>query len=106
MFKQEIFLTNRYVPWNLHEPEQGNFDFGNGSGDMSDFLDLVTFIRIAQEEDLFVILRPGPYICSEWDFGGLPRLYFAKESNRNKVNIFLLFQLAPSRLHNASSVYV
>ena len=39
---------------------------------MSIFLDLVTYIKIAQEEDLFVIFRPGPYICSEWDFGGLP----------------------------------
>ena len=43
---------------------------------MSIFLDLLLFIQIAYEEDLFVILRPGPYICSEWDFGGLPRFFF------------------------------
>jgi len=61
-----------YVPWNLHEPEMGVYDFGQGNNDMSIFLDLVTYIKIAQEEDLFVIFRPGPYICSEWDFGGLP----------------------------------
>ncbi|KAF4514071.1 UNVERIFIED_CONTAM: hypothetical protein B566_EDAN018927, partial [Ephemera danica] len=35
-------------------------------------MDIQRFIRMAQEEDLFVILRPGPYICAEWDFGGLP----------------------------------
>jgi beta-galactosidase GanA len=40
---------------------------------MSPFLDIVKYIKLAQEEDLFVIFRPGPYICSEWDFGGLPR---------------------------------
>jgi beta-galactosidase len=54
-----------YVFWNLHEPHPGEFDFrGN--------LDLAAYIRMAQEEGLWVLLRPGPYICSEWDFGGLP----------------------------------
>ncbi|XP_046473337.1 beta-galactosidase-1-like protein 2 [Neodiprion pinetum] len=61
-----------YVPWNLHEPLRDVFDFGDGDNDFSDFLDVVKFIKIAQEEDLFVIVRPGPYICAEWDFGGLP----------------------------------
>ncbi len=37
------------------------------------FLDLRGFLLMAQEEDLFVIFRPGPYICAEWEFGGLPR---------------------------------
>ena len=63
----------RYVPWNLHEPEEGVYDFGTGNGDFSPFLDLKGFLQMAQEEDLFVIFRPGPYICAEWDFGGLPR---------------------------------
>ena len=54
-----------YVFWNLHEPEPGVFDF-TGS------LDVAAYIRAAQEEGLWVILRPGPYICAEWDFGGLP----------------------------------
>ena len=62
-----------YVPWNLHEPEKGVFDFGDGGRDFSAFLDLPRFIRMAQEEDLFVIFRPGPYICAEWEFGGMPR---------------------------------
>ena len=64
------------MAWNLHEPEMDVFDFGYGKNDMSPFLDLVTYLKIAQEEDLLVILRPGPYICSEWDFGGMPRFNF------------------------------
>ncbi|WP_410626708.1 glycoside hydrolase family 35 protein [Amycolatopsis sp. cmx-8-4] len=54
-----------YVPWNLHEPQPGEFGF-NG------MLDLAAFLRAAQDEDLHVILRPGPYVCAEFDFGGLP----------------------------------
>ena len=54
-----------YVAWNLHEPRPGEFHFDGG-------LDLVRFIETAAEVGLKVILRPGPYICSEWDFGGLP----------------------------------
>lgn len=54
-----------YVFWNLHEPEPGKFDFtGN--------LDVAAFVKTAQEEGLFVIVRPGPYICTEWEFGGIP----------------------------------
>ena len=49
------------------------YDFGDGGRDFSMFLDLAGFLKMAQEEDLFVIFRPGPYICAEWDFGGLPR---------------------------------
>ena len=54
-----------YVFWDLHEPEPGKFDF-------ADNLDVAAYVRAAQEAGLWVILRPGPYICSEWDFGGLP----------------------------------
>ena len=54
-----------YIFWNVHEPAQGMWDF---SGDNN----LVEFIRLAQQEGLFVLVRPGPYVCSEWDFGGLP----------------------------------
>ncbi|XP_049634390.1 beta-galactosidase-1-like protein 3 [Suncus etruscus] len=57
--------VSTYVPWNLHEPGRGNFDF---SGD----LDLRAFVLMAAEVGLWVILRPGPYICSEMDLGGLP----------------------------------
>lgn len=54
-----------YVCWNLHEAEEGVFDFtGN--------LDLGAFIDEAKNVGLDVYLRPGPYICAEWEFGGLP----------------------------------
>ncbi|EDO40679.1 predicted protein, partial [Nematostella vectensis] len=54
-----------YVSWNLHEEIQGDFNFKDG-------LDIVEFIKTAQKHDLYVIMRPGPYICAEWDLGGLP----------------------------------
>lgn len=57
--------VSTYVFWNAHEPQPGIYDF---SGDR----DLATFIRMAQEEGLYVILRPGPYVCAEWDLGGYP----------------------------------
>lgn len=62
-----------YVAWNLHEPRRNVWDFGNGEEDNSLFLNIRRFIQIAQEEDLLLLLRPGPYICSEFEFGGLPR---------------------------------
>lgn len=54
-----------YTCWNLHERREGEFDF-------SGLLDLEKFISTAEALELNVIVRPGPYICSEWDFGGLP----------------------------------
>ncbi|MGY3749428.1 glycoside hydrolase family 35 protein [Vagococcus acidifermentans] len=54
-----------YIPWNMHEPQEGAFDF-------TGILDIRSFVKIAGELDLFVILRPSPYICAEWEFGGLP----------------------------------
>ena len=54
-----------YTCWNLHEPRPGEYDF-------SGRLDIERFIKIAAELGLYVILRPGPYICAEWEFGGLP----------------------------------
>ncbi|MBS1858826.1 MAG: beta-galactosidase [Acidobacteria bacterium] len=54
-----------YSFWNMHEPRPGQFDFtGN--------LDLAEYIRTAQEEGLWVLVRPGPYSCAEWEFGGFP----------------------------------
>ena len=64
-----------YVCWNLHEPKKGVFDF-------SGMLDIVRFLRIAQELGLYAIVRPGPYICAEWDFGGLPAWLLADENMR------------------------
>lgn len=54
-----------YVFWNALEPEPGQWNFSGAN-------DVAGFIRLAQEAGLFVILRPGPYACAEWDFGGLP----------------------------------
>ncbi len=54
-----------YVCWNLHERVEGRFDF-------SGRLDLCKFIQTAQKVGLYVILRPGPFICAEWELGGLP----------------------------------
>jgi len=61
-----------YVAWNLHEPQRDIYDFGDGNNDLSEFLNLKKYIQLAQEEDLLVLLRPGPYICSEFEFGGFP----------------------------------
>ena len=54
-----------YLFWNLHEPRPGEFDFAGQN-------DVAAFVRIAQEEGVWVILRPGPYSCAEWEFGGFP----------------------------------
>ncbi|MEI6137915.1 MAG: beta-galactosidase family protein [Mariniphaga sp.] len=55
-----------YIFWNYHESEPGLFDFQSGNHNIAQF------IRIVQEEGMYLILRPGPYVCAEWDFGGLP----------------------------------
>jgi len=55
-----------YVFWNYHETEKGKFDFSTGNHNIAEF------VKIAQEEGMWVMLRPGPYVCAEWEFGGLP----------------------------------
>ena len=64
-----------YVSWNLHEKKQGEYDF-------SDMLDIREFISIARQLGLYVIVRPGPYICAEFDCGGFPA-YLYKDKNIN-----------------------
>jgi beta-galactosidase len=54
-----------YVFWDLHEPQPGVYDF-HGQNDVAEF------VREAQQEGLYVVLRPGPYVCAEWDLGGYP----------------------------------
>lgn len=55
-----------YVFWNYQETKEGQFDFATGNKNIAEF------IKICQQEGLWVLLRPGPYVCAEWDFGGLP----------------------------------
>lgn len=54
-----------YIFWNIHEQEEGQFDFTGNS-------DVAAFCRLAQKHGMYVIVRPGPYVCAEWEMGGLP----------------------------------
>lgn len=71
-----------YVPWNMHEPQEGNYNFKKEC-------DLRKFIKTAHEVGLYVILRPSPYICAEWEFGGLP--YWLLKDSQMKLR----FSYAP-----------
>ena len=55
-----------YIFWNFHETEEGVFDFTNDNHNLSQF------IKTVQDEDMWLILRPGPYVCAEWELGGIP----------------------------------
>ncbi len=61
-----------YIPWNVHEPKKGAFLFDG-------MADVVSFVKLAGELGLYVILRPSPYICAEWEFGGLPGWLLAEK---------------------------
>ena len=67
-----------YLFWNYHEGERGRFDF-------SDNRDVAEFCRIAQEEGMWVLLRPGPYACAEWEFGGFP--WWLLDQGADKVKL-------------------
>nr|WP_221420861.1 beta-galactosidase family protein [Conyzicola lurida] len=58
-----------YVPWNEHSRRRGEFDTAGG-------LDLARFLDLVAAEGLYAIVRPGPFICAEWDNGGLPAWLF------------------------------
>ena len=62
-----------YVPWNFHETKENRFDFEGEK-------DVASFLRIAQKLGLYAIVRPCPYICAEWEFGGLPA-WLLKDGN-------------------------
>ncbi|KAJ0051022.1 hypothetical protein NL108_012185, partial [Boleophthalmus pectinirostris] len=72
MYMAGLNAIQTYVPWNYHEESPGLYDF---SGDR----DLLAFLKLAQEIGLLVILRPGPYICAEWEMGGLPAWLLRKK---------------------------
>lgn len=98
-----------YVCWNLHEPKKGEFNFDG-------MLDLVNFLKIAQKVGLYAIVRPGPYICAEWDFGGFPawllkdgniRLRCMNEPYLNHVKDFyteLLKRLLPMQINKGGNI--
>uniref|UniRef100_A0AAU6WMG1 Beta-galactosidase n=1 Tax=Chryseobacterium endophyticum TaxID=1854762 RepID=A0AAU6WMG1_9FLAO len=54
-----------YIFWNLHEQKENQYDF-TGQNDVAEF------VRLVQKNGMFCIVRPGPYVCAEWDMGGLP----------------------------------
>jgi beta-galactosidase len=98
-----------YVFWNLHEPRPGVYDF-SGQNDVAEY------IREAQQEGLNVILRPGPYVCAEWDLGGYPS-WLLKDRSLNlrstdpkytaAVNSWfsrLAKELSPLLLHNGGPI--
>ncbi|SHK71731.1 beta-galactosidase [Clostridium cavendishii DSM 21758] len=68
-----------YIPWNIHEPKKGEFDFTGSK-------DVVKFVKLAEELGFLVILRPSPYICAEWEFGGLPAWLLKDDTMRVRSN--------------------
>ena len=54
-----------YIFWNIHEQKEGEFNFTDNN-------DVAEFCRLAQKNGMYVIVRPGPYVCAEWEMGGLP----------------------------------
>ncbi|ABO54294.1 beta-galactosidase [Burkholderia vietnamiensis] len=69
-----------YVMWNFHETSEGTFEFD------TDERDVEAFIRLCQDEGMWVLLRPGPYICGEWDLGGLPAYLLAHDDIQLRVS--------------------
>lgn len=70
-------IISSFIPWNLHEERPGEFDF---QGIDNPFKDLIVFLELAREFGFKIILKPGPWIKSEWPGGGLPQYIFLDES--------------------------
>ncbi len=98
-----------YVFWNIHEQREGEFDFTGNS-------DVAAFCRLAQKHGMWVIVRPGPYVCAEWEMGGLPWWLLKKKDIRlrepdtyfmERVDIFeqkVAEQLAPLTIQRGGPI--
>ena len=64
-----------YIFWNIHEQKEGQFDWTGNN-------DVAAFCRLAQKNGMYVIVRPGPYVCAEWEMGGLPWWLLKKKDIR------------------------
>jgi beta-galactosidase len=58
-------VAQTYIPWNLHEPTPGTYVWDG-------FADIIQYLELAKANDMLVVLRMGPYICAEWEYGGFP----------------------------------
>ncbi len=98
-----------YVFWNIHEQREGEFDFTGNN-------DVAAFCRLCQKNDMYVIVRPGPYVCAEWEMGGLPWWLLKKKDIRlreqnpyfmERVRLFeqkVGEQLAPLTIQNGGPI--
>lgn len=98
-----------YIFWNAHEPVEGEYDFtGNNN--------VAEFVRLAQKNDMLVIVRPGPYVCAEWEMGGLPWWLLKKDdiklrdldpyfmSSVNRFESKVAEQLVPLTIENGGPI--
>lgn len=81
-----------YVFWNDHEQPDGSFDFKTGNRD------LAAFLKLCQEEGMWVLFRPGPYVCGEWDLGGLPHYLLKDPKAKLRTTEDAKFMKAPGPL--------
>ena len=98
-----------YIFWNIHEQQEGVFDFSGNS-------DIAEFCRVAQKNGMYVIVRPGPYVCAEWEMGGLPWWLLKKKDIKlreldpyfmERVSIFeekVAEQLRPLTIQNGGPI--
>lgn len=98
-----------YIFWNIHEQEKGKFDFTDNN-------DIAEFCRVAKKNGMYVIVRPGPYVCAEWEMGGLPWWLLKKKDIRlreqdpyfmERVALFeekVAEQLAPLTIQNGGPI--